>query len=187
MLGWIAYPAARTVPTPPERCYLTVCTVVHVARVHSKTLLQVVLNKFVALGTLPRFHRVPGDVANRQFLKADGDTHEMNHVFYPTTRNLYVATIQSLWEPNLRGLLKNRTVRVRVWCTNDERAEYLFFRVSGESATCDDIEDLCEVRLANERNTAGNDTGQFLTSSSLGILRHSCTLLGSALVCSCVE
>lgn len=59
---------------------------------------------------------------------------------------MYAATIQSVWEPNLRGILTNRTLRLRIWCTNDERAEYLFFRVSGEEATCDDVEDLCSVR-----------------------------------------
>ncbi|CAN0093763.1 unnamed protein product, partial [Pylaiella littoralis] len=78
-----------------------------------------------------------------QFIKTDGESHELTHVFYPTSRNLYAATIQENWEPNLRGLLENRTVRIRVWCTNDERAEYLFFRVSGEESTCDDIDDLC--------------------------------------------
>lgn len=60
--------------------------------------------------------------------------------------NMYAATIQSVWEPNLRALLEKRTLRIRVWCTNDEDAEYLFFRISGESATCDDIEGICEVR-----------------------------------------
>eukprot|EP00903_Cladosiphon_okamuranus_P017428 g16052.t1 len=78
-----------------------------------------------------------------EFVKADGDTHELKHVFYPTQRNLYAATIQSVWEPNLRGILFNRTVRLTIWCTNDERAQYLFFRVSGEEATCEDIDDLC--------------------------------------------
>lgn len=81
-----------------------------------------------------------------KFVKADGETHEVRHIFYPTERNLYAATIQSVWEPNLRGILTNRTVRLRVWCTNDERAEYLFFRVNGEPAECDDIDDLCNVR-----------------------------------------
>ncbi len=61
---------------------------------------------------------------------------------------MYAAVIQSVWEPNLRGLLTNRTVRLQIWCTNDERAQYLFFRVSGEAATCDDIEGLCSVREA---------------------------------------
>ncbi|CAM9948309.1 unnamed protein product [Ectocarpus sp. 6 AP-2014] len=78
-----------------------------------------------------------------EFVKSDGETHELKHVFYPTQRDLYAATIQANWEPNLRGLLENRIVRLQVYCTNDERAEYLYIRVSGESATCDDIEDLC--------------------------------------------
>ena len=81
-----------------------------------------------------------------QFVKSDGEAHELKHVFYPEERNLYAATIQSVWEPNLRGLLTNRTLRLRIWCTNDERAQYLFFRVSGEESTCDDIADLCNVR-----------------------------------------
>lgn len=42
--------------------------------------------------------------------------------------------------------MDNRIVRLQVYCTNDERAEYLYIRVSGEEATCDDIEDLCTVR-----------------------------------------
>lgn len=66
-------------------------------------------------------------------------------MFYPYTRNLYAATIQSNWEPNLSGLLVGRTIRIRVWCTNDERAGYLLFRISGEESTCDDIPDLCKV------------------------------------------
>lgn len=64
---------------------------------------------------------------------------------YLTTDNMYAATIQSVWEPYLTGLLTNRTLRVTIWCTNDERAEWLYFRVGGVSATCDEIEDLCEV------------------------------------------
>lgn len=94
-----------------------------------------------ALITFPRWH-------TGQFVKSDGDVHEMKHVFYATSRSLYAATIQETWEPNLRGLLVGRTVRIRVWCTNDERAEYLFFRISGDAATCDDVANLCEVRGA---------------------------------------
>lgn len=40
----------------------------------------------------------------------------------------------------------NRTVKLRVWCTNDESARWLFFRVGGEAADCDEIKGLCEVR-----------------------------------------
>lgn len=96
-----------------------------------------------------------------KFIKADGETYELNHIFYPLQRNLYAATIQSVWEPNLRGILFNRTVRLTIWCTNDERAQYLLFRVSGQPATCDDIANLCTVRArlgAPPRRCAGPTT-----------------------------
>lgn len=75
----------------------------------------------------------------------DGRVHELKHIFYPKGRNLYAATIQENWEPNLSALLNNRNVRVRVWCSNDEKAEYMYFRINGNTSTCDDIDKLCEV------------------------------------------
>lgn len=77
-------------------------------------------------------------------------------MFYVTNADeLWSATIQSVWSPNLEYILANRTLRLMVWCTNDEEPEALFFRVGDESLTCGDVPDLCTVREEQRNNNNG--------------------------------
>ncbi|CAN0412459.1 unnamed protein product, partial [Discosporangium mesarthrocarpum] len=67
---------------------------------------------------------------------SDGNTYELDHVFYVSGRDLWVSTIQATWAPNLEEILINRTVRLEIWCSNDERAEWIAFTVGTHDTTC---------------------------------------------------
>lgn len=109
----------------------------------------------IASPASPRFNCF--HLQTNQFIGSDGRSRELDHVFYTTrVHELWSATIQEVWAPNIEQLLMNRTLRLRVWCTNDETAEWLFLRVGSDSLDCSDVSGLCEVSQNGKLHAPGS-------------------------------
>ncbi|CAM9360309.1 unnamed protein product, partial [Scytosiphon promiscuus] len=82
------------------------------------------------------------------FTGSDGQSFNLTHVFYATDfDHLNIATIQSVWTPNLEAALYNRSVRLLIHCNNQVNYEegYVLFKVGDEAfqESCDDQPTLC--------------------------------------------
>ncbi|CAM9231177.1 unnamed protein product [Hapterophycus canaliculatus] len=107
------------------------------------------------------------------FTGSDGQAYNLTHVFYATNfDHLNIATVQSVWSPNLEAALYNRSVRLLIHCNNQVNHEegYVLFKVGDEAfqESCGDQPTLCVSSEVGDDGEGGTNGGSH-RQTGLGI------------------